>query len=691
MIINREYQQILVAFQDQQFNKVTLLATALLKRRPQDAFAWKALGTAQKQLGHFDKAAVSLRKSLEIYFADAECHSNLSSTLTSIGSHDEALQAAKTAVTIDSSNAEAILNLAVALRNKFQYAEAKQTYLQAIARKPTLCQAYVNLGNLYRVTGELEKSVWLCDEATKAGCATSQLKLCLALSMRDAGQLNEAERLCREVLFCEPENVDAHNNLAVVLIDKGFLDQASEHCQSAIRLRPDFAEAYSNLGLISRDLGDPDRAICYYRKAIKLNPNYEIALNNIIFAINCCTKYRVRLANRYVRSYSDYCKRSRVNVQLSKPSMLRRSDVIRVGMVSGDLGMHPVGYFLRSFLAKIDPRRLNLIAYSTKLRNDELSTELLSNFSAVHRIDHLPDRDAAQLIYSHELDILFDLSGHTLFNRLPVFSYKPAPRQVSWLGYFATTGLDEMDYVVAHPATISETEKIHFREKIVLLPKTYFCFSAPDQSPEVSALPALNKGKFTFGCFNSLAKINDSVIACWSEILKRVPDSRLMLKARQYGDKITTSRLQSRFESFGVEKSRIIFDTHSDRQRYLEAYADVDLALDPFPYPGGTTTLEAFWMGVPTLAFKGDRMIGRNADMILQAMSLDEWLAEDAVQYVEKAVNYSADWVFLASLRQQLRDRLKASALMDSASFAEDFTVLCEMICSDKPFTVATN
>ena len=676
--MKHELNPIVDAFQAGEFSKVIRLASLLLKRKPRHAFAWKALGTAQKQLGDLESAANSLAKALEYDFADAECHSNLSSTLTSMGRHTEALEAARNAVLIDQYNAEALLNLGVALRNQQRYNEAKDSYRAAIALKPSLIQAYVNLGNLYRITGELDRSIELCEGAIEQGLATPTLKLCLALSKRDAGYLYEARALCLEVLKSDPDHADAHNNLAVILIDAGLLEQAFSHCLSAIRLKPDFAEAYCNMGLICRDSGFPERAISYYRRAIKLNPDYFVALNNILFAINCCYRYRPRLADHYARQFRKLCKRSRSGSQYQSWTKKPLPAPIKVGLVSGDFGLHPVGYFLKSFLPKVDPKRLTMIAYSTKCRNDPVSKELLCSFSGFHRVDHLTDRDAAALIHAHQIDVLFDLSGHTLFNRLPILSYRPAPVQASWLGYFATTGLDEIDYIVGDRVNLPQIDQVQFREEIITLPTIYYSFSAPDPSPDISALPARRTKSITFGCFNSLAKLNQQVIACWAEILKVVSNSRLFLKARQYQDRQTVERISERFNLLGVDPSRVLFEAHSDRTSYLESYARVDMALDPFPYPGGTTTLEALWMGVPTLSRSGDRLIGRSADMILRAVGLTEWLAKSTKDYIEKAVCFSGHVDYLESLRAQLRDRLRHSKLMDAALFAEDFMTICE-------------
>ena len=259
------------------------------------------------------------------------------------------------------------------------------------------------------------------------------------------------------------------------------------------------------------------------------------------------------------------------------------------------------GYFLESFLGEVDRRHVALIAYPTINKTDDLTERIRPYFSKWQPLVGLSDEEAAKRIHEDGVHILIDLAGHTAGNRLPVFAYKPAPVQVTWLGYFATTGVKEIDYILGDPYVTPEREADHFVEKIWALPETYCCFSPPVGAPEVNPLPALSNGYVTFGCFNNLAKVNERVIELWGRVLQAVPGSKLMLKTKALADEAVRKRITEQFQAQGVAPDRLILEGPAPRVELLGAYGRVDIALDPFPYPGGTTSAEALWMGVPVL------------------------------------------------------------------------------------------
>jgi len=254
-----------------------------------------------------------------------------------------------------------------------------------------------------------------------------------------------------------------------------------------------------------------------------------------------------------------------------------------------------------------------------------------------------------------------------------MFAWKPAPVQVSWLGYFATTGVPGMDYLIADPWSLPESEEAYFTEKIWRLPETRLCFTAPDVNVDVSALPALSKGYITFGCFNNLTKINGDVIALWARVLVAVPSSRLFLKTKQLMDASVKQDIIERFASRGIGVDRLILEGFDPRAAYLAAYNQVDIALDPFPFPGGATTAESLWMGVPVLTLSGERFLSRQGIGLLMNAGLPEWIAKDVDDYVARAVGHAGDLQYLAKLREGLRQRVLASPLFDAPRFAQYF------------------
>ena len=254
-----------------------------------------------------------------------------------------------------------------------------------------------------------------------------------------------------------------------------------------------------------------------------------------------------------------------------------------------------------------------------------------------------------------------------------MFAWRPAPVQASWLGYFATTGVAEIDYFIGDPQVLPAAEFHHFTETAWPLPEIYYCFSPPAASVEVSGLPALSVGGVTFGCFNNLTKVNDAVVAVWARVLHALPASRLMLKAKQLCDQTVCDHTLARFASHGIAKDRVLLEPASPREDYLLAYHRIDIALDPFPYPGGATSFEALWMGLPVLTKRGDRFLSHAGETIASNAGLADWIAADDDDYVGKAVHFAADLEHLARLRAQLRAQVLASPLFDAPRFARHF------------------
>jgi protein O-GlcNAc transferase len=346
---------------------------------------------------------------------------------------------------------------------------------------------------------------------------------------------------------------------------------------------------------------------------------------------------------------------------------------LRVGLVSGDLRSHPVGYFVAALLAHHDPARVEFRVYATNDLADKLTARLRPFAAAWTSLNRMSDDEAARRIRADGVHVLLDLSGHTADNRLPIFGRRPAPVQASWLGYFASTGMAQMDYLLADRFVVPAGEEGHFSERVWRLPDCYLCFTPPDDAPAVGPLPALATGRVTFGCFNNLSKLNERVIALWARVLAAVPGSRLLLKTYQLADAGIRAATAQRFAAAGVAADRLLLEGPSSRAGYLAAYGRVDLALDPFPFPGGTTTVEGYWMGVPTLTRRGDRFISHAGESFAHNTGLADWIADDDSAYVAKAAAFASDLDRLAALRAGLRERARAAPTFDAARYARHF------------------
>jgi len=483
----------------------------------------------------------------------------------------------------------------------------------------------------------------------------------------------KAARCFRRALALDPRLAEAQLDLGHALYEQGHLDQAVTHFHRALAINPALPQAHYRLGNAFWNQGQILAAMECYRRAIALKPDYAAALSNLAFTMNYDAEasrseiYAAHRARAALLSPLQLFDRSYSNDRRPK----RR---LRIGYVSGDFCEHSVSYFLEPLLASHSHSAVEVFAYSSLSRADEDETTARLRSLADHWISicHWDDKHAAEQIREDRIDILIDLGGYTTRSRLALFALKPAPVQVTWLGYLNTTGLRAMDYritdAIADPA--GETDRFS-SETLVRLRPPFLCYRPFNHAPPVSALPAYEAGHLTFGSFNDLPKLTPGVIKLWAKLLHAVRGSRLIIKTEQMRDAPTAGQLRSRFADAGIAPERI--DLLAWRVRtvhHLARYGLVDVALDPFPFNGVTTTCEALWMGVPVVTLRGDRPYARVGASLLASVGLQEFVTEDPESYVEMAASLGNDLSRLRELRLGLRDRMRASPLCDGAGFA---------------------
>jgi protein O-GlcNAc transferase len=519
--------------------------------------------------------------------------------------------------------------------------------------------------------GELEAAMECYRQALEldAGMAEAHNNLGNALKAQHRDEAALASY--RRAIELKPDYAQAYFNLGNVYREGGNTMLAIEYYQQAISIKPGFAEAYNGLGNAQQDLGWFDVGRASFATSLALKADFNVARSNLLFNLN----YDMRVSS--VDYFAEACRfgdhvaaQARPYTSWPVDQIARAGQPLRIGWVSGDLRMHPVGYFLESVLAHLASDQVELVAFVTKAHEDALTARIKPHFKEWHTLIGLDDAAAARQVHEAAVHILLDLAGHSADNRLPVFAWKPAPLQAAWLGYFASTGVAAIDYIIADPHVLPAAEERYFVEKPWRLPDCYLCFTPPQYEIAVGRLPMLEHPCITFACFNKLNKINAAVAALWSRVLHAVPDSRLLLKAKELNDVALQRSTIERFVVHGVAAQRILVERPTTREDYLTCYNRVDIALDPFPYPGGTTTVEALWMGVPVLSRCGDRFLSHAGESLLATVGLDEWVARDDDDYVLKASAFAMDSVRLAALRAALRARLLASPLCDAPRFA---------------------
>ena len=648
-----------------------------LQIKPDYAETHSNLGNVLKGLGRLDDAVASYRRALEIKPDFADAHNNLGVALKDLGRLDDAVASYRWALAIKPDFADAHSNLGVVLKELGRLDDAVASYRRALAIKPDFADAHSNLGVALKALGRLDDAVASYRQALAIKPDYAEAHNNLGVALSGLGRPDDAVESFRLALGLKPELADAHYNLGNTLSGLGRPDDAVKSFRRALEIKPDFADAHSNLGNALKDLGRLDDAMASYHRALEIKPDFAEAHSNLLFAHNYLADQPAMRLLDEARHFDDLVARKALPHtdwhNTSKPSRC-----LRVGLVSGDLRNHPVGYFLESVLMALSANaagRLEFFAYHNHFRTDALTERIKACCHGWHSVMGLSDEALVQMIRGDGIDILIDLSGHTAHNRLSMFAWKPAPVQASWLGYFATTGVAAMDYLIADPWVAPEAEEAYFSEKIWRLPETYLCFTPPDVAAEVAPLPALANGYITFGCFNHLTKMNDAVVALWARVLHAVPGSRLFLKTRQLNEATTQQGVVDRFTAYGIDAGRLVLEGSAPRVELLSAYRRVDIALDPFPYPGGTTSVESLWMGVPALTLAGERFLSHIGESILQNVGLPEWIASGADDYVARAASHASDLQRLTVLRSELRQQVLSSPLFDAPRFARHFEV----------------
>ncbi len=543
---------------------------------------------------------------------------------------------------------------------------------RALVIQPDIVEAYIDLGNVLKELNDWVGAIENYQKALAIGPDFFGAHYNIGLTLQEQNRLNEALESYQKALAIEPNFAEAHNDLGNTLKELNRLNEAAACFRRALTINPDFTEAHYNLGNTLRDMGEIDDALVCYDKALTLNSDYIQAYSNRLYAL----KLKMGITSLEIRSEAEkFGQYARANAKpFSNWSILYTPEkCLRVGIVSGDLRNHVLARFLEPVLSNIDKSRIAFVAYNNSFVEDEMTAKLKAYFALWNRVSGLSDDRLASRIYDDKIDILIDLSGHTSRNRLPVFAYKPAPVQSTWLGLFATSGLREMNYIIADPYIAPHHEADFFTEDVWRLPEAFFCAAPPDIPVEPSTPPMLKNGYVTFGCFNQLAKMNDGVVEVWANILQKVPNSKLLLKNVD-GDAMK-SGVSARFTAFGVQLDQLILEERSPPAEYYSAFNRVDITLDPFPYTGGMTSLDSLWMGVPVLTHCGERVGSHLGESIAVNAGLADWIAPDNASYISKAISYASDFDKLAKLRANLRNQVLNSPLYDAPRFARHFEV----------------
>jgi protein O-GlcNAc transferase len=677
----------------------------ILLHQPDNTAALEYLGALMGQQGRFSTAEQMLRRVVAINPKVVGAHFTLGCALRDQGKIVEAVESFAAAVRQDPKFFDGFFNLGLALSDLGKAADAAAAYSKAIALKPDDADVWCNLGNALKESGNLDDAISAYGEAIELQPEFALAYYNLGIAIGKQGKRSEAIAAYRRTIEFDPAIAQAHYNLGNELCEikdlagaveayqraievqpayaeayanlgntlmkqakrGGGLDQAVAAYCRAVELKPEYAEAYTNLGNARKEQGDLDGALACYERSMELRPGDAALHSNRVYTVHFHGGFDAAAILRENLEWDrrhGAALRSGWRAQENDRSAGRR---LRVGYVSPDFCSHPIGRFLLPLMEAHDREQVEVFCYSDVAEPDEMTMRISERAAEWRSVVGMGDEAVAELIRADRIDVLVDLTMHMAGNRMPMFARKPAPVQMTYLAYCSTTGLAAMDYRLTDPYLDPPGMVGEYCEKSIWLTPTYWCYRPGMEAPEVGELPAKSAGAVTFGCLNNFCKVSPATLDVWGRLLAAIPESRLLLHSLEGEHQ---RRVVDLLASKGVERGRVEFVGFLPGPRYLEMYQRIDIGLDPFPYAGGMTTCDALWMGVPVVSLAGGTAVARAGVSILSNLRLQELVAGTEEEYVRIAVKLAGDLHRLEGLRKELRERMRASPLMDAERFA---------------------
>lgn len=681
-------------------------AARVLERQADHVPMLLALGAARHQTGRRDDAEDAYRRVLDLRPGQPFATVSLAQVRLEQGRPEQALAVLADCPAGEQRDGRVLLKRSEILWAMRRFAEAREACEEAAARFPQDDVVRGALGRYCFEAGEVEKAeAWLREATVLAPqnpwhrtqlCAVllrlsrigeawvegERAVLCgqplpdaylnLGNVHRARGDAFTADLCYRRALAINPRFATAFYNLGVLAQENSRFGAAETLYRQCLDLDPHRPDAHGNLGVVQNILGRPAEALAALRKADALGPGNPRTLSNILLTALHCDGLGQEEVTRLHFSFGERFEASAAPPAF--PVRQRQDRKLRIGYVSTDFKRHAVAYFLQELWRHHDRKKFEVHAYHAFAGSDDMTKRLEALADRWRDIASLSDAQAAACVREDGIDILIDLGGHTSGNRLPLFARKPAPVQVTYLGYPATTGLRAMDARLTDeladpPGRTGQA----YTERLEYLPAPFLCYCPPDDAPDVAEPPVLGAGAVTFGSFNKLAKLSDTTLALWGQVLAALPRATLRIKDIALSDPGCRAVLSERCARAGVPMDRLVLLSGSPtRQEHLAQYGAIDIALDTFPYHGTTTTCEALWMGVPVVTLVGEQHHSRVGLSILASVNATDWAALDKAAYVAKAVALASDPDALRATRRTLRETMRRSRLLDGGRLARD-------------------
>lgn len=634
---------------------------------PNFAKAHFNLGCILERTTRLDEAIISYKKAIELDPNFATAHLNLGNALTFQGQFCQVEACYREAIRINPNYTDAYFNLGSILTTLERLDEAKFCYETTIIKSPEYVAAHNNLGTVLHALGRYDEAIASFNTALQINPSYAEAYCNYGNALTAKEQRIDAERAYCKAIQLNPNLEHAHNNLANILNLMGRLDEAEVSCRNALKINPNFAEAYSNLGSVLGELGSLDEALFCWQNAIRIKPMNMLTYSYMLFPIN----YHPTKTSAEIFIYYQEFDKKFGSIYLKEPKKYTNSKnqdrPLKIGYVSADFKKHATQNFLQPLLANHDKKKFIIYAYT--------GTSIEDSVTATYKkyIDHwvqaygLSDEALSNRIRIDEIDILVDLSGHSFGNRLGVFARKPAPVSITHLGYASTTGLSAIDYYLTdiHQAPVGS--EAFFSEKLWRVNSPCWVYRPAEDMGSISILPAKRNSYVTFGSLSRAIRLNDRVIKTWSEILRRVENSKLIVNSHNFSSDYSQQLLLSKFSAHGISPNQLEIGYQSPAWVILQ---NIDISLDCFPHNSGTTLFESLYMGVPFITLASRPSVGRIGAMILEWLGYPEWITNTEEEYIIEVVNLANDLSALEGIRSELRKKMIASPLMDEIGYA---------------------
>ena len=663
---NSYYQSGHIKLAENVYNKI-------LEIDPEHPDALHMAGAIARQNGKYDLAANFIKSAIRIAPERAAYHISFGSVMLDLGRRDEAVSSYKNALALNLDNADLLNNLGNKFKSLGEPDEAASCYRSAVKIKPDYAEVYHNLGLLFAEQGKPEEAVSNFHIALEIKPDFADAYIGIGNTLNSQGMPKEAVLWFQKGINHQPNNVPAYNNMGSALHNQDKLDEAVACYGKALEIDPNVAATLNNMGLVLQDQGRLKEAGEYFRRALKIDPNLVKAYSNFLLSLLYDSEYDLDYIFSEHKKWNDFYGRPSMKRPPAPHINLPRQDRrLRIGYVSPDFRNHSCAWFIEPLLEFHNRDKVEVFCYGEIRNEDNVTARIRELSNSWYFTQGISDMAVVKRIRSDNIDILVDLAGHTKGNRLPVFAHKPAPVQMTWLGYNFTTGLKAMDYRLSDNWLTPLKGRERFSERLYNLNRCSLAYRPPEKTPEPAEPAFESNGHITFGSFNSLSKVSPRTIALWARVLIENPGSKLILKARQSRDSGSKERILRVFSEQGVSPNRVIFKGYAlSTFGHLAHYHEIDLALDTFPYNGVTTTCEALWMGVPVVTLTGNHTVSRWGLSLVAAVGLEKLAAKSEDEYCATIKSLVCNHRRLKVLKMGMRDRLISSPLCDARGFAD--------------------